>query len=101
MAVQEMTPEARAKFVGLFSGPRPQPGKDRHHYLQYIPVERDGVIEFIRDPFDAEMERILAEVLDELFGPEPAADVELPDVFKVESLNRQQPSPTGGYDVRP
>ena len=73
-----MTPdEAGAELVKLFSGP-PQPkGKDRHQHLQYIPVERDGVIEFIRDPFDAEMDQVFAELMEELFGPEPAEDVDV------------------------
>jgi len=61
----------------IFSGPQPPPGKDRWQHLQYIPVQRpDGVIEFVRDPFDAEMKQMFAEVMVELFGPEPE-DVEL------------------------
>jgi hypothetical protein len=65
-----MTPDqAMAELVKMFSAP-PQPrGKDRHQHLRYIPVQSsDGVIEFIRDPFNAEMERIFAEVVDELLG---------------------------------
>jgi hypothetical protein len=75
-----MTPDqAMAELVKMLSG-LPQPrGKDRHQRLQYNPVQRsDRVIAFIRDPFDAEMEWISAEVVDELFGPEPADDVESP-----------------------
>jgi hypothetical protein len=73
-----MTPdESMAELVKMFSGPQPPPGKDRHHHLQYIPVQGpDGVIEFVRDPFDTEMKHMFAEVLEELFGPEPAEDVE-------------------------
>jgi hypothetical protein len=69
-----MTPDdAMAELVKMFSGPQPPPGKDRFHHLQYIPVRRpDGVIEFVRDPYDAEMKHVFAQVMDELFGPEPA-----------------------------
>jgi len=71
--------QAMAELVKMFSGPPHPRGKDRHQHLQYIPVQRpDGVIEFIRDPFDAEMDRIFAEIMEKLFGPEPAGDVELP-----------------------
>jgi hypothetical protein len=74
-----MTPDqAMAELVKMFSGPQPPPRKDRWHHLQYIPVQFPNDIEFIRDPFDAQMERIFAEILEELFGPEPAGDVELP-----------------------
>jgi hypothetical protein len=71
-----MTPkEARAELARLFSGPQPPPGKDRFHHLQYIPVQRpDGVIEFVRDPFDAEIKWAIAEAIKELFGPEPAEE---------------------------
>jgi hypothetical protein len=42
-----MTPdESMAELVRMFSGPQPP--------------RPDGVIEFVRDPFDAEMERISA-----------------------------------------
>jgi hypothetical protein len=68
-----MTPDdAMAELVKMFSGPQPPPGKDRWHHLQYIPVQRpDGVIEFVRDPFDAEIKRAIAEAIEEPF-PEPA-----------------------------
>jgi hypothetical protein len=50
--------ESGAELARLFSGPQPRPGKDRWHHLQYIPVQRpDGVIEFVRDPLDAEISR--------------------------------------------
>jgi hypothetical protein len=72
-----MTPDEAAGpnwFKLLLSGP-PQPkGKDRFQHLQYIPLERNGVIEFIRDPFDLEITQMLDEAMEELFGPEPAED---------------------------
>ena len=74
-----MTPDqAMAELVKMFSGPRPPIGKDRWHHLQYIPVQFPDGVEFIRDPFDAQMKQVFAEMLEELFGPEPAEDVELP-----------------------
>jgi hypothetical protein len=79
MAVQEMTPEeAGAELARLFSGRQPSHGKDRWHHLQYIPVQFPHSVEFIRDPFDAQMKRVFAEIMEEMFGPEPAEDVELP-----------------------
>jgi hypothetical protein len=73
-----MTPEAKAKFVALFAGPQPPPGKDRWHHLQYIPVQFPDGVEFIRDPFDAQMKQVFAEAIEELFGPEPVEEVDLP-----------------------
>ena len=74
-----MTPEeAGAELARIFSGPQPR-GKCRWQHRQYDLVSLDdGTIAFVRNAFDADMERIFAEVLDELFGPEPAEDVELP-----------------------
>jgi hypothetical protein len=51
--------------------------------VQYDLVRlEDGTIGFARNALDAEISRAIAEAIEELFGPEPAADVELPDVFK-------------------
>jgi hypothetical protein len=71
-----MTPdEAKSELVKMFSGPPTPPGKDRFHHLQYIPVQRaDGVIEFVRDPLDAEIKLAIAEAIEEIFGPEPAEE---------------------------
>ena len=69
--------DAMAELVRMFSGPPQRKGKDRYQHLQYIPIERDGIIEFIRDPFDVEMDQMFAEILDQLFGPDPAEDVEV------------------------
>ena len=70
-----MTPDdAMAELVRMFSGPPEPPGKSIWHHRRYIPVQFPDGIEFIRDPFDAEMERIFARIVDELFGPEPAED---------------------------
>jgi len=73
-----MTPdEAGAEWVRMCSGPQAPPAKDRWHHLQYIPVRRpDGIIEFVRDPLDAEIKKVLAEAVDEFFGPEPAEYVD-------------------------
>jgi hypothetical protein len=79
MEVNMTLEEVGAELGRLFSGPQPPPGKDRWHHLQYIPVQFPDGVEFIRDPFDAQMKQVFAEALDELFGPEPAEDVELPD----------------------
>jgi hypothetical protein len=75
--------EAAAELAKLFSGPPRPKGKDRYQHLQYIPVERDGVIEFIRDPFQLEMRQMFDEILDEMFGPEPAEDVEPSHVLEL------------------
>jgi hypothetical protein len=69
-----MTPdESMAELVRMFAGP-PQPrGKCRWQHRQYDLVRfDDGTIAFLRNAFDAEMERTFVEALDELFGPEPA-----------------------------
>ena len=71
-----MTPEeAGAELVKLFSGP-PQPiGKWRWQHRQYDLVRlSDGSVGFVRNAFDAEMDQMFTEVLDELFGPEPPED---------------------------
>jgi hypothetical protein len=72
-----MTPEeVGAELARLFSGPHPPPGKDRWHHPQYIPVRRpDGMIEFVRDPLDVQLQQIFTEYTEELFGPEPAEDL--------------------------
>jgi hypothetical protein len=71
--------EAAAELVRIFSGPRSPPGKDRHHHRQYDLVRLDdGTVAFIRNAFDAEMERIFAEVMDEIFGPDLADIVNPP-----------------------
>jgi hypothetical protein len=44
------------------------PGKDRWHHLQYIPVQFPDGVEFIRDPFDAEIRRAVAQAIGEIFG---------------------------------
>jgi hypothetical protein len=64
--------EAGAELARMFSGPQPPPGKSRWHHRRYIPVQFPNGIEFIRDPFDAEMQRVFARIVDELFGPELA-----------------------------
>jgi hypothetical protein len=67
--------EAMAELVKMFSGPPQPPGKDRHHHLQYDLVRLDdGTVAFVRNAFDAEMKQMFAEVMEELFGPEPAED---------------------------
>lgn len=59
----------------IFSDP-PQPrGKCRWQHRQYDLVRLDdGTLGFVRNAFDAEMDQIFTEALDELFGPEPADD---------------------------
>ena len=73
-----MTPEeAGAELARIFSGPPGPRGKWRWQHRQYDLVRLDnGTLCFVRNTFDAEMDRIFTEVLDELFGPEPAEDVE-------------------------
>jgi hypothetical protein len=96
-----MTPEeAGVELARLFSGPSQPPGKDRWHHLQYIPVQFPNGVEFIRDPFDAQMDRIFAEIMEELFEPEPAEDStssrpHLPNTDQVGRLGR-----AGVIDVR-
>jgi hypothetical protein len=69
-----MTPEEKAKFVKLFSGPR-QRGRDLFGGLRYDLVRfDDGTVGFVRNAFDAEMDRILTNAIDEIFGPEPAEE---------------------------
>jgi hypothetical protein len=70
--------EAMKALVEMFSGP-PQPlGKWRWQHRQYDLVRLDdGTIGFVRNAFDAEMDQMFAEVMEELFGPEPAEDVEV------------------------
>jgi hypothetical protein len=67
--------EAMKALAELFSGP-PQPrGKCRWQHRQYDLVRLDdGTIGFVRNAFDAEMDQMFAEVLDEFFGPEPVED---------------------------
>jgi hypothetical protein len=67
--------EAMKTLAELFSGP-PQPrGKCRWQHRQYDLVRLDdGPLGFVRNAFDAEMDQMFAEIMDELFGPEPAED---------------------------
>jgi hypothetical protein len=62
-----------SELARIFSGPQPPPGKDRYHHLQYDLVRLDdGTIGFVRNALDAELDAIFAEIMVELFGPEPA-----------------------------
>jgi hypothetical protein len=74
-----MTPEEKAKFIALFSGPRQL---DRNRFggrLMDLVEHEDGSISFVPNAFQAEMDRIFAKLLDEIFGPESEPqDVELP-----------------------
>jgi hypothetical protein len=66
-----MTPEEKAEFVKLFSGPR-RFGRDRFCGRRYDLVRlEDGTIGFARNALDAEIERALANAMDKVFGPEP------------------------------
>jgi hypothetical protein len=69
--------EAAKAPVEMFSGP-PQPrGKCRFQHRQYDLVRLpDGTVGFVRNAFDPEMDQMFAEVMAELFGPEPPEDVE-------------------------
>jgi hypothetical protein len=71
--------EAMKALVAMFSGP-PQPrGKWRWQHRQYDLVRlSDGTVGFVRNAFDAEMDQMFAEFMDELFGPEHTEDGELP-----------------------
>ena len=74
-AAREMDPkayEAMKALVEIFSGP-PQPlGKCRWQHRQYDLVRLDdGTLGFVRNAFDAEMDRLFTEVLDELFVRSP------------------------------
>jgi hypothetical protein len=70
--------KSAAELARIFSGPPDPPGKSRYHHMLYDLVQLpDGTIGFIRNAFDAEMNQIFAEIIAELFGPEPAEDVEL------------------------
>jgi hypothetical protein len=73
--VEARANEAMKALVEMFSGP-PQPrGKCRWQHCQYELIRLDdGTIGFVRNAFDAEMERIFGEIMEELFGPEPAED---------------------------
>ena len=69
-----MTPEQKAEFVKLFSGPR-RLGRDRFGGRLYDLVRLDdGNIGFIPNALDAEISRAIDEAIEELFGPEPAED---------------------------
>jgi hypothetical protein len=69
-----MTPEEKAKFVELFSGPR-RFGRDRFSgRLMDLVQHEDGSITFVPNEFDAEMDRILTNAIDQIFGPKPAED---------------------------
>jgi hypothetical protein len=71
---EEITPEARAQFVRLFSGPR-RLGRDRFGGRLYDLLQLDdGSITFVRNALDAEIEQAIAQAMDELFGPEPPED---------------------------
>jgi hypothetical protein len=69
--------EAGAELARIFSGPPKPPGKCLWHHRRYdLARLDDGSIGFVRNALNAEMERIFAEVMEELFGrPEPAEDV--------------------------
>jgi hypothetical protein len=59
----------------IFSGPPVPPCKSRWQHLQYDLVQfDDGTIGFIRNAFQVDMARMLVEVLEELFGLDPAKD---------------------------
>jgi hypothetical protein len=67
-ASHRLTPEARAEFVALFTGPRPPPGKDRWHHRQYDLVRLDDrTIGFVSNALDAELKQIIDEAIEELF----------------------------------
>jgi hypothetical protein len=77
---REMDPKAyetMKALVEIFSGP-PQPlGKWRWQHRQYDLVRLDdGNLGFVRNVFDAEMDQMFTEIMEELFGPAPA-DVEV------------------------
>ena len=71
-----MTPDdAGAELVRMFSGPPVPLGKWRWQHRQYALVRlSDGTVGFVRNAFDAEMAQMFTEVMEELFGPEPAED---------------------------
>jgi hypothetical protein len=61
--------EAAAGLARLFSGPPQQPGKGLWHHRRYDLVRlEDGSVGFIRNEFDAKLEVVFREVLDELLG---------------------------------
>ena len=71
--------EAMKALVEMFSGPQPPLGKCRRHHREYDLVRfSDGTVGFVRNALSAERDQMFAEVMEELFGPEPAEDVELP-----------------------
>ncbi len=72
------TDEAMKALAQIFSGP-PQPrGKCRWRHHQYdLVLLSDGAVGFVRNAFDAETDQMFAEVMEELFGPEPVEDVEV------------------------
>ena len=76
--IDQKANEAAKALVEIFSGPPESPGKSRWQYLQYDLVRLDdGTVGFIRNPIDAEIKQIkqmFAEIMMELFGPEPAED---------------------------
>jgi hypothetical protein len=75
-----MTPEeAGAELARLFSGPPEPPGKSLWHRRRYDLVRLpDGTVGFVRNALNEQLAQIFAEIMVELFGPEPAEDVELP-----------------------
>jgi hypothetical protein len=76
--VEAKANEAMRALVAMFSGP-PQPrGKCRWQHRQYDLLRLDdGTLAFVRNAFDAEMDQMFAEIMEELFGPEPAEDVDV------------------------
>jgi hypothetical protein len=71
-----VTPEQKAKFVKLFSGPR-RYGRDQFGgRLMDLVQHEDGSITFVRNALDAQLDEIFTKALDEIFGPKPAEDVE-------------------------
>ena len=67
-----MTPEQKADFVKLFSGPRKW-GRDRFCGRLFDLVRLpDGTVGFVRNTFQVNLRRTFDRTLDELFGPKPA-----------------------------
>jgi hypothetical protein len=69
-----MTPEQKADFVKLFSGPRKW-GRDRFCGRLFDLVRLpDGTVGFVRNALDLEIEEAVTNAMDNIFGPEPAED---------------------------